>query len=118
MPPATRFLDRQTAPHISTLVMIAGLSALSMNIFLPSLPGMAAYFGVSYGVMQQSVSLYLLLSALLQLLIGPLADRFGRRPVLLVSAGLFLLFSLGTLFAPSAGIFLFCRMGQAVIAAG
>ena len=38
------FLNRHTPPKIITLVMMAGLSALTMNIFLPSLPGMAAYF--------------------------------------------------------------------------
>jgi hypothetical protein len=35
------------------------VAALSMNIFLPSLPSMAAYFGVDYALMQLSVSLYL-----------------------------------------------------------
>ena len=43
-PPHRRFLDRSTPPHIMTLVLLAGLSALSMNIFLPSLPSMAVYF--------------------------------------------------------------------------
>ena len=68
---APRFLDRTTPPKIVTLILLAGLSALTMNIFLPSLPGMAAYFGVPYGVMQQSVALYLALSAALQVVIGP-----------------------------------------------
>ena len=111
-----RFLDRTSPPHIATLILIAGLSALSMNIFLPSLPNMAAYFGVEYGVMQLSVSLYLGVSAVLQVLIGPLSDRFGRRNVLLVAMGLFVLASLGTLLAPTAEIFLFFRMAQAVVA--
>lgn len=33
------YLDRTTPPHLSTLILLAGLSALAMNIFLPSLPG-------------------------------------------------------------------------------
>jgi DHA1 family bicyclomycin/chloramphenicol resistance-like MFS transporter len=112
------FLDRTTPPKIVTLILLAGLSALTMNIFLPSLPGMADYFGVPYGVMQQSVALYLALSAALQIVIGPVSDRFGRRKVLLWSLGLFLLATLGTLMAPNATIFLIFRMAQAVIAAG
>ena len=44
---------------------MAGLAALSMNVFLPSLPGMAAYFDAEYAVMQLSVSLYLMMTALL-----------------------------------------------------
>ncbi|MFN4202022.1 MAG: Bcr/CflA family efflux MFS transporter [Tabrizicola sp.] len=112
------FLDRTTPPKIVTLILIAGLSALTMNIFLPSLPGMAVWYGVPYGVMQQSVALYLLLSALLQIVIGPVSDRYGRRAVLIWSLVLFLLATLGTLLAPTATWFLVFRMAQAVIAAG
>lgn len=113
-----RFLSRTTPPHIVTLVMVTGLSALAMNIFLPSLPGMTAWFDTDYRVMQLSVSLYLGFSALLQVVIGPISDRFGRRPVLLWSIVLFLIATLGTIFAPTVGIFLVFRMLQAVIAAG
>lgn len=116
--PDPRFLDRRTPPHILTLTMMAGLASLSMNIFLPSLPGTAKYFDAPYATLQLSVALYLALSAVLQILIGPLSDRFGRRRVMLVSLALFLLATLGTLLAPTAGIFLICRMAQAVIAAG
>ena len=118
MAPPTRFLDRTTPPHLSTLILIAGLSALSMNIFLPSLPNMAAYFQVDYAVMQLSVSLYLAASAVLQVIIGPLSDRFGRRKLLLGSMALFAVASVGTLIAQSAEVFLICRTAQAVIATG
>ena len=83
------FLNRHTPPKIVTLTLLAGLSALTMNIFLPSLPGMAAWFDVPYGLMQLSVALYLALSAVLQILIGPISDRFGRRPVILGALVLF-----------------------------
>ncbi len=117
MPPV-RFLNRTSPPHIVTLVLLTGLAALAMNIFLPSLPGMAAWFDAPYQLMQLSVALYLGLSAVLQLLIGPISDRFGRRAVILWSLGLFLLATVGTLLAPNAGVFLAFRMAQAVIAAG
>ena len=112
------FLNRRTPPKIVTLTLLAGLSALTMNIFLPSLPGMAAWFEVPYGLMQLSVALYLALSAVLQILIGPISDRFGRRPVILGALVLFLLATVGTLLAPNATLFLIFRMAQAVIAAG
>ncbi len=113
-----RFLDRTTPPKIVTLILMAGLSALAMNIFLPSLPNMAAYYGVPYGVMQQSVALYLALSAALQIAIGPISDRYGRRKVVIGALILFLLATVGTLLAPTATVFLVFRMAQAVIAAG
>lgn len=116
--PQVRFLDRSTPPHIVTLILIAGLAALSLNIFLPSLPLMAGHFGVPYPMMQLSVSLYLVATAVLQLVIGPISDRFGRRPVMLFAAGLFTLATLGALVAPNFGLFLTCRLVQAVVASG
>ena len=112
------FLDRRTPPHIATLILLAGVSALTMNIFLPSLPGMAEWFAVPYATMQLSVALYLALSAVLQVVIGPISDRYGRRKVLLGSLILFLIATVGTLLAPNATVFLAFRMAQAVIAAG
>ena len=47
-----RFLDRTTPPHIFTLILLTGLGALSMNIFLPSLPRMTTYFETDYRLMQ------------------------------------------------------------------
>ncbi|SNT74338.1 multidrug effflux MFS transporter [Paracoccus seriniphilus] len=105
----------RTPPHPVTLVALSGVSALSMNVFLPSLPGMARDFGVDYALMQLSVSAYIGASALLQLLGGPISDRFGRRPVALTGLVLFLLATVGTLIAPTASSFLFFRMIQAVI---
>ena len=108
----------RTAPHIATLISLAGISALTMNIFLPSLPTMTAHFGADYAVMQLSVALYLAVSAALQIVIGPLSDRYGRRPVLLWGLSLFCLATVGTLVAPTTEWFLAARMAQAVMAVG
>ncbi len=116
--PAPRFLDRSTPPHILTLVLISGVAALSLNVFLPSLPRMARAFGVDYGLMSLSVSLYLAMTAVLQLAIGPIADRYGRRPVMLAAVVIFTAATLMAMVAPSFGIFLACRLVQAVIATG
>ena len=70
--PEIRFADRATPPHILTLVMMAGLSALSMNVFLPSLPTMAEYFDTDYATVQLAVSVYLAVNAVLTILIGPI----------------------------------------------
>ncbi|MDU8913249.1 multidrug effflux MFS transporter [Aestuariicoccus sp. MJ-SS9] len=113
--PVVRFLDRSTPPHIVTLILLAGLSALAMNIFLPSLPNMTAYFDTEYRLMQLSVAVYLGVNAVLQVLIGPISDKLGRRPVILGGLGLFMLATLGCLFAADAYTFLAFRMAQAVI---
>ena len=101
-----------------TLILITGLAALSLNVFLTSLPSMAKHFGVEYHVMQLSVSLYLAMTAFLQIFIGPISDRFGRRSVLLTSIAIFVAATLGAVLAPNFGVFLACRMLQAAIATG
>ncbi len=110
-----RLLDRKTPPHIGTLVIITGLSAMVMNMFLPSLPTMTEYFQADYRLMQLSVALFLGAVAVLQIFIGPLSDRFGRRPVLLVGLAVFLLATIGCLTARSVEMFLVFRMGQAAV---
>ncbi|MDX1743306.1 MAG: multidrug effflux MFS transporter [Ruegeria sp.] len=108
----------RSPPTISTLVLLSGLSALSMNLFLPSLPNMALHFQTEYKVMQLSITLYLLVNAVLQILIGPIADKAGRRPVLLWGLALFLAATLGCIYAPNAEVFLAFRMCQAVVVVG
>lgn len=113
--PRGTYFNRTSPPHISTLILLAGISAMSMNVFLPSLPGMARDFQVDYGVMQLSVSAYIGASAVLQLLGGPLSDRFGRRPVVIWGLIGFLLATIGTLLATTATTFLVFRLAQSVI---
>ncbi len=112
-----RFLDQSTPPHIITLISLAGISALAMNIFLPSLPGMSVYFETDYRLMQLSVAVYLAVNAVLQIVIGPISDRLGRRPVILGGLVLFLLATVGCALAGNVWVFLFFRMAQATIVA-
>ncbi len=116
--PPRIFLDRTTPPNLLTLVLIAGIAAMSLNIFLPSMPSMAKQFDVDYAVIQLAVSAYLALTGVLNLILGPLSDRFGRRAVLLWSIGAFSLASVGCMLSTSAEMFLAFRLTQAVIASG
>ncbi|HGG05766.1 MAG TPA: Bcr/CflA family efflux MFS transporter [Aliiroseovarius sp.] len=116
--PVPKFLKPDSPPHIATLIILAGIGALSMNIFLPSLKVMSQYFNTDYRLMQLSVALYLGMNAVLQIFIGPISDRFGRRPVMLWAVGLFILATFGCLMAPNVVVFLAFRMMQAVIIAG
>ena len=116
--PTVRFLDRSTPPHIVTLILIAGISALNMSIFLPSLTAMTDYFQTDYATMQFSLSGYLAMTAVLQIFIGPVSDKIGRRPVVIGSMMIFVLASIGTYFATSITVFLAFRMLQAAVATG
>lgn len=110
-----KFLDRSTPPNIATLILLAGVSALCMNIFLPSLPSMTEFFDTDYGIMQLSIAVYLAVNAVLQIVVGPISDKFGRRPVILAGLIIFLVATLGCIYAPNAAIFLTFRMLQAAV---
>lgn len=112
------FADRKTPPALITLVLLTSISVFTMNAFIPSLPALSEDLDASYAFMQIAVSGYLAMTAAMQLLIGPLSDRFGRRPVVLSSLTLFILASFGCTQAETAETFMFFRMCQAAVASG
>ena len=114
--PTIRFLDRTTPPHILTLVLITGMAALSVSIFLPSLAAMTTYFDTDYAIMQIALSGYLATTAVLQVFIGPISDRYGRRKLVLGSLSVFVMASIGALLATTIEVFLFFRILQAAVA--
>ena len=71
------------------LTMLAFSGTVGMYIFLPALPLVAQGLGASTATVQLAVSLYIVGLALGQLVYGPLSDRLGRRPVLIVGLALF-----------------------------
>ena len=102
-------------PKLFTLILLNGLSVASLNMYLPSLPGIASEFETSYALVNLSIAGYAAMTAILQLVMGPLSDRFGRRPVILASLVTFSLASLGCVLATDIASFLFFRMMQAAI---
>lgn len=111
----TVFLDRSTPPHIGTLIAMASISALATNIYLPSMPAMAAEYNVTSAQMSWTVSVFLASSALFQIVAGPISDAVGRRPVLLGGLVLFMLATIAIPFAESFGVLLALRAVQAVV---
>lgn len=80
--------NQQPLPPMAMFTIMAMVSPVALNILLPALPDVAADLGLPISAVQLSFTLYLLALALGQLVLGPLADRYGRRPVLL--AGVFI----------------------------
>jgi DHA1 family bicyclomycin/chloramphenicol resistance-like MFS transporter len=105
-------------PALLTLVLLAAVSPLAINLFVPSMPSIAADLGAPYATIQLGLSLYLIMTAVLQLVIGPLSDFFGRRPVVYAGLGLFLVGTAMCVVAQSAEMFLAGRIVQATSAAG
>jgi len=96
------------------LTALVALGPISTDLYLPSLPGLARYFQVSVADAQLTLSSFLVGLATAQLIYGPLSDRFGRRPVLLVGLAIYVGASIVCTFAPSVPVLIFMRFLQAV----
>ena len=112
------FSSAKTPPRFITLVFLTAISVLSLNMFLPSLSNIAREFEADYSVVNLSIAGYLAISAVLQIVMGPLSDRWGRRPILLAGMALFAVASVGCLMAQNVWVFLGFRLMQAAVIAG
>ncbi|WP_233279359.1 multidrug effflux MFS transporter [Microterricola pindariensis] len=98
----------------SVLVLgaLEAFGPLSMDLYMPTLPQLAASLDTSDTLAQATMSVCMIGLGLGQLLAGPLSDRFGRRRPLLVGVALFALFSLACVFAPTIEVLLVARLLQ------
>ncbi len=98
-------------------VLISG-SAIAYNMFLPSMPDIAREFGVSVLSVQSSLIAFLIAYAAGHLFYGGVADRYGRRPVLLWGLAIYVLASLACALSTSMTMLIAARALQGVGAAG
>jgi len=96
------------------LVLMNGAAPIALYIFVPALPVLASDFGSEISVAQMTVSLYMVGLACSQLIMGPLSDRFGRRPVLLGGLSLMVAASIGCIFAETLPQLIGLRFLQAL----
>src|SRR6201991_2498035 len=96
------------------LVAMTGVAPISLYMLVPALPEIANVFGRDISVAQMTVSLYMVGIACSQIVMGPLSDRFGRRPVLLAGLGLMVLASAGCVFAETLPQLIAARFLQAL----
>lgn len=102
---------------LALLMAMTGIGPVSVNILVPALPSLVTELDADIGTVQLTLSLFLFSLAAAQLMLGPLSDRFGRRPV--VMAGLFLasVVPLAASFAWSIELLIVARIVQAFGAA-
>src|ERR1700742_724716 len=96
------------------LVAMTGVAPISLYMLVPALPMLAQNFGSDISIAQMTVSLYMVGIACSQILMGPLSDRFGRRPVLLVGLGLMVVASAACIFAETLPQLIAARFFQAL----
>jgi len=94
------------------------IGPFSIDTYLPSFPAIAQGLSVGLPALAQTLSIYLIAFAAATLLWGPLSDRFGRRPTLLVSLTLFIVASIGCALAESYSMLMLWRACQGAFACG
>jgi DHA1 family bicyclomycin/chloramphenicol resistance-like MFS transporter len=104
----------RTQPSVFILVAMSALGPIALNIFLPSMPGLAKELAVDYGTVQLTLTFFLIGLGVAQLVYGPISDRWGRRPVLLWGLGIYCIGSLVCVLAPSIFWLMLGRILQAV----
>lgn len=107
-------LQRRTRAPFWLLVAVTASGTLAMHILVPALPLAAQDLRVSPGAIQLAITLYLFGVAFGQLLYGPLSDRFGRRPALLVALIAYVGASIAAGLAPTLGVLAAARVIQAL----
>jgi MFS transporter, DHA1 family, multidrug resistance protein len=96
------------------LVAMTGVAPISLYMLVPALPVLATAFGRDISMAQMTVSLYMVGIACSQIIMGPLSDRFGRRPVLLAGLGLMAAASAACIFADTLPQLIAARFLQAL----
>ena len=102
-------------------ILLGSLTAfapLVTDMYLPTLPAMTSYFNTSMPLVQLGLTFSMVGLASGQLLFGPMSDKYGRRPLLLISMAVFILSTIGCIFSPNIHWFVTLRLLQGIGASG
>ncbi|WP_111636716.1 Bcr/CflA family multidrug efflux MFS transporter [Marinomonas shanghaiensis] len=104
-----------TFPIILVLGLLSGLTPLAIDAYLPSIPTISKSLNTEIGLVQMTLSIYLLVFAFMQILFGPISDAIGRRKV--VVGGL-AIFAVGSFLCALAQSYEMLLVGRAIQAFG
>jgi len=104
-------------PPIVPLALIVGVSPFATDMYIPALPAIARDLGTTPGAVQLSLTAFLVAFAVGQLLVGPVSDGIGRRPMLVAGTALFALASVGCALAPDVVTLVVARVAQGLAGA-
>ena len=106
--------EKEKGRVLAFLLCLVAICQMSIDIYLPSMPRMISLFAAPVEQVQMTMSIYLLGFGVSQIFYGPLADRFGRLPVLLVGLPFFSAASVAMMWAPSIYWVLALRFVQGI----
>jgi len=114
MPSRSHTTTMPPALIVLTLALLLGIQPITTDLYLPALPGLTQELGASMAQAQLTLTALLLAFGVSQLLWGPLSDRFGRRPVLLLGMAAYVVASIGSAFSPTIDVLIIWRTLQGV----
>lgn len=100
------------------LVLLSALGSFVNDMYTPALPSMCRFFGCSIPTAQMGMTMGMVGLALGQLILGPVSDRYGRKPVLIGALALFIVSAVVSVFSPTIHVFNLCRLFQGIGASG
>ena len=100
------------------LVMLSAFGSFVNDMYLPTLPEMTRFFHCSVSMVQLGLTFGMVGLGVGQILMGPLSDRYGRKPVLIISMLVFIVGAVVSVFSVSIHMFLWCRLVQGIGASG
>ena len=114
----TDFKRRQTIIIVALLGILGMLGPIGHDIFIPAIPKIAGGLNTTTNLVSVSISAIFLGSAFGTLLHGPLADRFGRKPVILWILGIYSLAATAAAFSSNVETLIICRFFQGIALSG
>lgn len=112
--PGAVSLEARPLPPIWLLTAMTGLGPFTMQLMIPTLPALGRELAASAAAVQLVLTLYLIGVACGQLFLGPMSDRLGRRPVLLMGLVIYLLATVLAMLAPNIEALVVARIFQAL----
>lgn len=103
---------------IALITLLSMIAPLSTDLYMPALPEMAVYFNVSTSLTSFTMTIFFIFMAIGILILGPLSDKYGRKPILVISICMSLVFSLACAFSPTIWLLIVSRALQAAGAGG
>lgn len=103
---------------VAFLVAESALGSFVNDMYSPALPAMCRFFGCSVSLAQVGLTMGMAGLGAGQIVLGPVSDRYGRKPVLIGSVILFIAGAVASIFSPSIHFFNICRFFQGLGASG
>lgn len=103
---------------VTFMVLLSTLGSFVNDMFTPALPAMCRFFHTSIPTVQLGLTLGMAGLAVGQLILGPMSDHYGRKPILIGALALFIVAAVVSVFSPSINFFIGCRFFQGVGASG